>query len=136
VGETAEEMYHIIETVEPHMPADKPRYLMGVGTPENIAEAVRRGIDFFDCVLPARNARHGKLYTSTGVVNIKNAQYQRDNLPVDENCGCELCRNYTRAYLRHLFAAGEMLAMRLAVGHNLRYYNDLMERIRGEIENG
>jgi len=134
VGETAEEMYQIIETVEPHMPADKPRYLMGVGTPENIIEAVKRGIDFFDCVLPARNARHGKLYTSTGVINIKNAQYQRDDRTVDENCGCELCRNYTRAYLRHLFAAGEMLAMRLAVGHNLRYYNDLMERIRREIE--
>ena len=133
VGESAEEMYRIIEAVEPHMPADKPRYLMGVGTPENIIEVVKRGIDFFDCVLPARNARHGKLYTSEGELNIRNEKFKRDNSPVDPKCGCELCQNYSRAYLRHLFSAGEMLAMRLAVGHNLRFYNDLMENIREKI---
>ncbi|MCL2081182.1 MAG: tRNA guanosine(34) transglycosylase Tgt [Oscillospiraceae bacterium] len=133
VGETAEEMYRIIETVEPHMPENKPRYLMGVGTPENIAEAVKRGVDFFDCVLPARNARHGKLYTSEGALNMKNERFKRDNRPVDENCGCELCANYSRAYLRHLFVSGEMLAMRLAVGHNLRFYNNTMEKIREQL---
>lgn len=136
VGETAEEMYNIIDAVEPHMPVGKPRYLMGVGTPENIIEAVKRGIDFFDCVLPARNARHGKLYTAAGEMNIKNAQYKQDSRPVDENCGCTLCRNHTRAYLRHLFVAGEMLAMRLAVEHNLYFYNNLMAKIRDDIENG
>lgn len=136
VGETAEEMYNIIDAVEPHMPVNKPRYLMGVGTPQNIIEAVSRGIDFFDCVLPARNARHGKLYTAAGEMNIKNAQYKQDSRSVDESCGCTLCRNHTRAYLRHLFAAGEMLAMLLAVEHNLYFYNSMMAKIREDIENG
>lgn len=134
VGEPTEVMYHIIETVEPFMPKDKPRYLMGVGTPLNILEAVRRGVDFFDCVMPSRNARHGHLFTSQGIINIKNEKYERDDRPLDENCDCETCRNYSRAYLRHLFKAGEMLAMRLAVIHNLRFYNGLMEQIRLALE--
>lgn len=136
VGESAETMYEIIEAVEPHMPADKPRYLMGVGTPSNIIESVYRGVDFFDCVMPARNARHGKLYTWEGALNIKNEKYRTDPLPIDPACNCPACRSFSRAYLRHLFAAGEMLAMRLAVMHNLHFYNELMARIRAALEEG
>ena len=130
VGEPAEVMYEIIEAVEPHMPQDKPRYLMGVGTPTNIIEAVARGVDMFDCVLPARNARHGKLYTWEGALNIKNEKYKNDDQPIDPKCNCPVCRSFSRAYLRHLFVAGEMLAMRLAVMHNLHFYNELMVQIR------
>ncbi|NLO49430.1 MAG: tRNA guanosine(34) transglycosylase Tgt [Clostridiales bacterium] len=136
VGETTKEMYDTLDAVVPHMPEDKPRYLMGVGTPENIIEGVYRGIDFFDCVLPARNGRHGKLYTSTGVIHIKNEAYKSDFKPIDLNCGCPVCKRYTRAYLRHLFKAGEMLAMRHAVIHNLFYYNHLMADIRNAITRG
>lgn len=136
VGEPTETMYDIIDAVEPHMPADKPRYLMGVGTPSNIIEGVARGVDFFDCVMPARNARHGKLYTWEGAINIKNEKYKLDDSPIDPTCGCPACRSFSRAYLRHLFAAGEMLAMRLAVLHNLHFYNELMARIRASLENG
>lgn len=136
VGESTEEMYHIIETVEPYMPADKPRYLMGVGTPVNIIEAVDRGIDFFDCVMPSRNARHGTIFTSGGILNILNAKYERDDTPLDEKCSCPVCRNHTKAYIRHLFKAKELLAMRLSVIHNLYFYNHLTERIRREIEDG
>ena len=134
VGETAEEMYETIEQVEEHMPTDKPRYLMGVGTPGNIIEAVSRGVDFFDCVMPARNGRHGHLYTWEGVINIKNKKYERDDGPIAAGCGCPVCRNYSRAYLRHLFKAEEILAMRFSVMHNLYFYNDLMSRIRKAIE--
>ena len=130
VGEPAETMYEIIEAIEPHMPKDKPRYLMGVGTPVNILEGVARGVDMFDCVLPARNARHGKLYTWEGALNIKNEKYKNDERPIDPTCHCPVCRSFSRAYLRHLFTAGEMLAMRLAVLHNLYFYNDLMAKIR------
>ncbi len=136
VGEPAEVMYEIIEAVEPYAPANKPRYLMGVGTPANILEAVDRGVDFFDCVMPSRNARHGHLFTSKGIININNNKYERDDSPVDENCDCELCKNYSKAYLRHLFKAKEMLGMRLAVIHNLRFYNKLMEDIRLNLDNG
>lgn len=136
VGETAEEMYDTIEAVEEYMPEDKPRYLMGVGTPGNIIESVWRGIDFFDCVMPARNGRHGHLYTGDGIINMKNAKYERDEGPVSPGCGCPVCRRYSRAYLHHLFKAGEMLAMRFAVIHNLYFYNDLMSRIRESLENG
>lgn len=136
VGEPAETMYEIIEAVEPHMPQYKPRYLMGVGTPVNILEGVARGIDMFDCVLPARNARHGKLYTWTGALNIKNEKYKNDPRPIDPQCQCPACRSFSRAYLRHLFAAGEMLAMRLAVLHNLYFYNDLMAKIRQALDEG
>ncbi len=136
VGETAQEMYDIIEAVEPHMPTDKPRYLMGVGTPTNIIEAVARGVDFFDCVMPARNARHARLFTWEGAINLKNAKYQLDMLPIDPHCDCPVCRRYTRAYIRHLFVADEMLAMRLAVMHNLYFYNKLMEKIRFHLDNG
>ena len=136
VGEPAEVMYQIIEAVEPHLPADKPRYLMGVGTPTNIIEAVARGVDFFDCVMPARNARHGRLYTWRGSINIKNEKYKLDTLPIDPECDCPVCRTYSRAYLRHLFKAEEMLAMRLAVMHNLYFYNRLMERIREALDQG
>ena len=136
VGETTETMYQIIEQVEPWMPTDKPRYLMGVGTPQNIIECVARGVDFFDCVMPARNARHGKIYTWNGVINIKNEKYKSDSRPLDEGCQCPTCRNFSRAYLRHLFKAEEMLGMRLAVMHNLYFYNELMEKIRESIENG
>ncbi len=134
VGEPAETMYEIIDAVEPYLPADKPRYLMGVGTPWNIIEGVYRGVDFFDCVMPARNARHGKLYTWKGTINIKNEKYKLDPRPLDETCQCPVCRKYSRAYLRHLVKAEEMLAMRLAVIHNLWFYNELMSRIRQEIE--
>lgn len=136
VGETAEEMYRIIEAVEPHMPADKPRYLMGVGTPGNILEAVSRGVDMFDCVLPSRNARHAHLYTSQGALNLLNAKYERDTQPIDPNCDCPVCRRYTRAYIRHLFKAGEILALRLSVMHNLYFYNKLMTEIRVALDKG
>ena len=136
VGEPAETMYEIIEAVEPYMPQDKPRYLMGVGTPVNILEGVLRGVDMFDCVLPARNARHGKLYTWKGTLNIKNEKYKTDDRPIDPDCGCPVCRSFSRAYLRHLFAAGEMLGMRLAVMHDLYFYNDLMAKIRQALDEG
>ena len=136
VGEPTEVMYSIIEAVEPHMPEDKPRYLMGVGTPSNIIEAVARGVDFFDCVMPARNARHGKLFTWSGSLNIKNEKYKLDERPIEPGCGCPACRSFSRAYLRHLFKAEEMLAMRLAVMHNLWFYNTLMERIRDALDAG
>jgi len=134
VGEPTEVMYEIIDAVEPYMPADKPRYLMGVGTPSNIIEGVARGVDFFDCVMPARNARHGKLFTWSGTLNIKNAKYKLDERPIDPACGCPVCRSFSRAYLRHLFTAEEMLAMRLAVMHNLYFYNELTRRIRENLE--
>ena len=136
VGEPTQVMYDIIDAVEPYMPKEKPRYLMGVGTPTNIIEGVHRGIDFFDCVMPARNARHGKLYTWEGTINIKNEKYKLDERPIDPTCDCPACRHFSRAYLRHLFAAGEMLAMRLAVLHNLHFYNTLMVRIREHLDNG
>ena len=130
VGETADEMYRVIEVCEPYLPADKPRYLMGVGTPVNILESVDRGIDFFDCVMPSRNARHGNLFTSEGLLNLNNNKYLLDSKPLDEHCDCPVCRNYSRAYIRHLFKARELLAMRLCVIHNLYFYNKLMENIR------
>ena len=136
VGEPTEVMYEIIEAVEPWMPADKPRYLMGVGTPSNIIEAVARGVDFFDCVMPARNARHGKLFTWSGTLNLKNEKYKTDPLPIDPECDCPVCRHFTRAYLRHLFKAEEVLALRLAVMHNLYFYNQLMARIRQALDEG
>ena len=136
VGETAEEMYDIIEAVEPHMPKDKTRYLMGVGTPTNIIEAVARGVDFFDCVMPARNARHARLFTWEGAINLKNAKYATDLRPIDEQCDCPVCRRFSRAYIRHLFVAEEMLAMRLSVMHNLYFYNKLMEKIRNALDEG
>ena len=136
VGETAEEMYGIIEAVEPYMPADKTRYLMGVGTPTNIIEGVARGIDFFDCVMPARNARHARLFTWEGAINLKNAKYITDDSPIDPHCDCPVCRRYSRAYIRHLFVAEEMLAMRLSVMHNLYFYNKLMEKIRQALDEG
>ena len=136
VGEETQVMYDIIDAVEPHMPEDKPRYLMGVGTPSNIIEAVWRGVDFFDCVMPARNARHGKLFTWQGTMNIKNEKYKVDTQPIDPECDCPVCRSFSRAYLRHLFKAEEMLAARLAVMHNLWFYNTLMERIRAAIDAG
>ena len=136
VGEPTQVMYDIIDAVEPWMPADKPRYLMGVGTPSNIIEGVARGVDFFDCVMPARNARHGKLYTWRGTLNIKNEKYKLDPLPIDPECDCPVCRTFSRAYLRHLVTAGEMLAMRLAVLHNLYFYNTLMARIRQALDEG
>ena len=135
VGEETQVMYDMIETVEAYMPKDKPRYLMGVGTPCNIIEAVARGVDFFDCVLPARNARHGHLFTSQGVLNIRNLKYERDENPIDPECGCHVCKNFSRAYLRHLFKAEEILALRLSVMHNLYFYNNLMENIRNAIAN-
>ncbi|HIT32815.1 MAG TPA: tRNA guanosine(34) transglycosylase Tgt [Candidatus Enterenecus stercoripullorum] len=136
VGEPTEVMYEIIEAVEPYMPTDKPRYLMGVGTPSNIVEAVARGVDFFDCVMPARNARHGKLFTWNGWLNLKNERYKLDGRPIDPDCQCPACRSFSRGYLRHLFVAGEMLAMRLAVLHNLYFYNQLMARIREALDAG
>ena len=135
VGETTEEMYHILDVTLPFAPENKPRYLMGVGTPINILEAVDRGIDFFDCVMPARNARHCNLFTSAGYMNLKNEKFEKDLRPIDENCGCPACKNYSRAYIRHLFKAKEMLAMRLCVLHNLYFYNNLMTDIRKAIEN-
>lgn len=136
VGEPAEVMYQVIEAVTPHMPEDKPRYLMGVGTPANILEAVRRGVDIFDCVMPTRNARHGHVFTMEGVRNMMNAKYTFDESPLDPACDCPVCRNFTRAYIHHLFKAGEMLAMRLSVLHNLYFYNTLMEKIRAALDEG
>lgn len=136
VGETTETMYEMIETVEPHMPQDKPRYLMGVGTPSNIIEAVARGVDFFDCVMPARNARHGHLFTSNGIINLNNAKYASDPGPIDPNCHCPVCKKYSRGYIRHLLKAGEMLGMRFAVMHNLYFYNQLMQNIRDALDCG
>ena len=134
VGETHQEMYDTIQSVEEFMPKDKPRYLMGVGTPGNIIEGVARGVDFFDCVMPARNGRHGHLFTWNGIINIKNEKYMRDDLPIDPECDCPVCKRYSKAYIRHLFKANEMLAMRFAVMHNLYFYNKLMERIRESLE--
>lgn len=136
VGETHEEMYHILDVTVPHLPEDKPVYLMGVGTPVNIVEAVYRGVDFFDCVYPSRNARHGQLYTHHGKFNIKNAIYAEDMRPIEEGCMCPACRTYSRAYIRHLIKAGEMLGLRLCVLHNLYFYNHLMEEIRQAIDAG
>ena len=134
VGEATEDMYRIIDVVEPYMPKDKPRYLMGVGTPCNILEAVHRGIDFFDCVMPSRNARHGNLFTWHGKMNIMNEKYMRDSRPIDEGCGCPACRSYSRAYIRHLIKAKEALGMRLCVLHNLYFYNELMQKIRDALD--
>ena len=136
VGEKTEDMYRIIDVVEPHMPKDKPRYLMGVGTPCNIIEAVYRGVDFFDCVMPSRNARHGNLFTWNGKMNIMNEKYRDDSRPIDSGCGCPACRNYSRAYIRHLIKAKEALGMRLCVLHNLYFYNELMEKIRQALDEG
>ena len=136
VGESADVMYHIIETVEPYMPVDKPRYLMGVGTPQNIVEAVYRGVDFFDCVMPSRNARHGNLFTWKGKMNLLNEKYIDDARPIAPECECPACKHYSRAYIRHLFKAKEALGMRLAVLHNLYFYNDLMQKIRDALDEG
>ncbi len=136
VGEPAQTMYDIIDAVEPFAPKDKPRYLMGVGTPSNIIEAVARGVDFFDCVMPSRNGRHGKMFTWHGALNLKNEKYTTDDRPVEESCGCPVCRNFSRAYIRHLFHSEEILAMRLAVIHNLYFYNELMQRMRDAIDSG
>lgn len=135
VGEPKEDMYRVISAVEPYAPKNKPRYLMGVGTPGNILEGVSRGVDLFDCVMPSRNARHGQLFTKKGIININNSKYAKDNKPIDESCTCSTCKNYSRSYLRHLFKSGEVLAMRLAVIHNLHFYNNLMCEIRDNIEN-
>ena len=135
VGESHEEMYHILDLVLPHAPENKPRYLMGVGTPSNIIESVARGIDFFDCVMPSRNARHGFIFTWGGTMNLMNQKFERDPQPIDPNCQCEACKNYSRAYIRHLFKAKEMLGLRLAVIHNLYFYNELVAKIREAIEN-
>ncbi len=134
VGEPTETMYHILDVLADYAPEDKPRYLMGVGTPSNIIEAVARGVDFFDCVMPARNARHGRLFTWEGAINMKNAKYIYDDKPIDPQCDCPVCRRYTRSYIHHLFKAEEMLAMRLSVMHNLYFYNKLAERIRDAID--
>ena len=136
VGETHEEMYRILDSVVPYLPADKPTYLMGVGTPVNILEAVDRGVDFFDCVYPSRNGRHGHVYTNDGKLNLFNAKYELDELPIEEGCGCPACKNYSRGYIRHLLKAKEMLGMRLCVLHNLYFYNHLMEEIRDAIDQG
>ena len=136
VGETHQQMYDTIEAVEEFMPKDRPRYLMGVGTPGNIIEGVWRGVDFFDCVMPARNGRHGHLFTWEGIININNEKYLKDEQPIDPKCDCPICRRYSKAYLRHLFKAKEMLAMRLAVMHNLYFYNQLLEKIRESLEKG
>lgn len=136
VGESHEEMYRILEETVPFLPQDRPTYLMGVGTPLNILEGVERGIDFFDCVYPSRNGRHGHVYTDTGRLNLKNAMFELDDRPIEEGCGCPACRRYSRAYIRHLFKAGEMLAMRLCVLHNLYFYNRLMQEIRDALDEG
>lgn len=135
VGEPKEDMYRIISAVEPYAPADKIRYLMGVGTPGNIIEAVYRGVDLFDCVMPSRNARHGHLFTQNGIINLNNRKYERDPLPIDPECDCPTCRRFSKAYIRHLFKSKEVLAMRLCVIHNLYFYNTLMQRIRDSIDN-
>ena len=136
VGESHEEMYRILDSVVPYLPENKPTYLMGVGTPANILEAVDRGVDFFDCVYPSRNGRHGHVYTHFGKINLFNARYEKDSRPIEEGCGCPACRNYSRAYIRHLLKAKEMLGMRLCVLHNLYFYNHLMEEIRLAIDEG
>lgn len=136
VGESTEVMYHILDVVLPHAPQNKPRYLMGVGTPSNIIEGVARGIDFFDCVMPTRNARHGHLFTWNGILNIHNAKYQTDDRPIEEGCQCPTCRRFSRAYVRHLLKAGEMLSQRLLVQHNLWFYNQLMVKIRNALDEG
>ena len=136
VGEEAELMYHILDVLGPYMPQDKPRYLMGVGTPQNIVEGVHRGIDFFDCVMPSRNARHGNVFTWNGKINLNNEKYIEDPRPIEPGCGCPVCQKYSRAYIRHLLKAGEMLGMRLAVMHNLWFYNTLMEEIRNALDMG
>ena len=136
VGETHEEMYRILDAVVPELPGNKPVYLMGVGTPENILEAVDRGVDFFDCVYPTRNGRHGHAYTSRGKINLFNARFETDDRPIDENCNCPVCKNHSRAYIRHLLKAGEMLGMRFMVTHNLYFYNNMMAEIRSAIEEG
>ena len=136
VGETHEEMYHILDEVVPYLPQDKPTYLMGVGTPANILEGVERGVDFFDCVYPTRNGRHGHLYTNQGKINLFNAQYELDDRPIEEGCGCPACRRYSRAYIRHLLKAKEMLGMRLCVLHNLYFYNTMMEEVRDALDQG
>ncbi len=136
VGEEAEEMYRIIETVEPYMPKDKPRYLMGVGTPQNIVEAVHRGVDFFDCVMPSRNARHGNVFSWKGKVNLQNEKYANDPRPIDPDCQCPACRHHSRAFIRHLLKAKEALGMQLAVTHNLYFYNELMAKIREALDGG
>lgn len=136
VGEPAQTMYEIIEAVEPYAPKDKPRYLMGVGTPTNILESVYRGVDLFDCVMPSRNGRHGHLFTHEGIININNAKYETDDSPIDSRCDCPVCKHFSRAYLRHLFKAEEMLGARLAVMHNLHFYNSLMTDIRNNLDNG
>lgn len=136
VGEPKEDMYRIISAVEPYAPEDKPRYLMGVGTPGNILEAVSRGVDLFDCVMPSRNARHGQLFTKSGIININNAKYERDAKPIDPECSCPVCSKYSRSYIRHLMKSGEILGMRLAVIHNLYFYNNLMQEIRDNLDKG
>lgn len=136
VGESHEEMYHVLEETVPYLPKDKPTYLMGVGTPENILESVERGVDFFDCVLPARNGRHANVYTNKGKLNLLNARYELDDTPIDEQCQCPTCRRYSKAYIRHLFKAKEMLAMRFCVIHNLYFFNNMMEEIRNALDNG
>ncbi len=136
VGEPKEDMYRIISAVEPFAPKDKIRYLMGVGTPGNIIEGVSRGVDLFDCVMPSRNARHGHLFTWNGIINLNNAKYATDDTPIDIECNCPTCQKFSRAYMHHLFKAKEILAMRLAVTHNLYFYNNLMKRIRDELDNG
>ena len=136
VGESHEEMYHVLETVVPYLPENKPTYLMGVGTPANILEAVERGVDFFDCVYPSRNGRHGHLYTNRGHINLLNARYELDDSPIEEGCKCPACRRYSKAYIRHLLKSGEMLGLRLCVLHNLYFYNHMMEEIRDAIDTG
>lgn len=136
VGEPTEDMYRVIESVEPYMPTDKPRYLMGVGTPLNILNGVERGVDLFDCVMPSRNARHGQLFTSFGIINLNNEKYKNDMMPIDPECDCPVCKRYSRAYLRHLLKSGEMLSQRLLVMHNLHFYNTLMEEIRAALNEG
>ncbi len=136
VGETHEEMYYILDEVVPFLPKEKPTYLMGVGTPANILEGVERGVDFFDCVYPGRNGRHGHLYTNHGKINLFNAKYELDDRPIEEGCGCPACRRYSRAYIRHLLKAKEMLGMRLCVLHNLYFYNTMMEEIRSALDEG
>lgn len=136
VGESTEEMYRILDAVVPYLPQDKPTYLMGVGTPQNILEGVSRGVDFFDCVFPARNGRHGHVYTNHGKLNLFNKKFELDERPIEEGCGCPACQRYSRAYIRHLFKAGEMLAMRLCVLHNLYFYNEMMEEIRDALDKG
>ena len=136
VGEPTEEMYHILDVVLPHAPVDKPRYLMGVGTPSNIIEGVYRGVDMFDCVMPSRNARHATIFTWDGIMHATNKCYELDDQPLDPKCDCPTCRNFSRAYIRHLFKAGEQLGGRLAVQHNLYFYNTLMEKIRDALDEG